>query len=89
MNANRPARALDTTAEAERVQIEVFQRMSPAKRLQAASALYRMARSLMETGVRMRHPDYSDEQVRLAVIRLTLPEKLFLAAYPDAIDIKP
>jgi len=89
MNANRPARALDTTEEAERVQIEVFRKMSPGKRLQAASALYRMARSLMETGVRMRHPDYNDEQIRLAVIRLTLPEELFLAAYPHARDNTP
>ena len=89
MNTSRRFRALDTSAEAERVQIEVFQRMSPANRLQAASALYRMSRSLMETGVRMRHPDYNKEQVRLALIRLTLPDELFLAAYPHARDIIP
>ncbi len=89
MNTNQQSRALDTTAEAERVQIEIFRRMPPGQRLQSASALYRMARSLMETGVRMRHPDYNDEQVRLAVIQLTLPEELFLAAYPHARDILP
>jgi hypothetical protein len=32
----------------------------------------------------MRHPDYDDQQVKLAAIRLTLPADLFHAAYPEA-----
>ncbi len=43
----------------------------------------------MAEGVRKRHPDYDDRQVRLAVIRLMLPEELFLKAYPDAGEIRP
>ena len=39
-------------------------------------------RSLTETGVRMRHPEYDGRQVRLAAIRLAIGEKLFRAAFP-------
>jgi len=39
-------------------------------------------------GMRSRHPDYSDEEVRLATIHLTLGEKLFGEAYPG-VDVRP
>ena len=38
--------------------------------------------------MRSRHPDYRDEEVRLASIRLTLGEKLFGEAYPG-VDVRP
>ena len=82
-------RPLDTCAEAEKVQVEVFRRMSPEKRLQAAIALSQTCRKLLMEGVRQRHPEYDERQILLAVIRLTLPEDLFWAAYPEARDIQP
>jgi hypothetical protein len=86
MKSTRP---LDTSPEAERVQIEIFRKMTPARRLQLAVELTQTSRNLLAIGVHRRHPDYNQEQVRLAVIRLTIPEKLFLAAYPHAKDIVP
>lgn len=86
MKSTRP---LDTSPEAERVQIEIFQKMAPARRLQLAVELAQTSRKLLSAGVRRRHSDYNEEQARLAVIRLTIPEKLFLAAYPHAKDIVP
>jgi hypothetical protein len=80
---------LDTTPEAEQVQLEVFRRMGPEKRLQAGIALSRMCRELLAEGVRRRHPEYDERQVKLATIRLTLPEDLFSAAYPEGRDIQP
>jgi hypothetical protein len=85
----KQTRPLDTSPEAERVQIEIFRKMTPERRLRAASELTQLVRATLAGGVRMRHPHYSDEQVRLAVIRLTLPEKLFLAVYPHAKEIEP
>lgn len=82
-------RPLDTTLEAERVQLEVFRHMGPEKRLQASVALSRTCRKLLIEGVRRRHPEYDERRIRLAVIRLMLPEKLFLAAFPEARDILP
>jgi len=85
----KQTRPLDTTPEAERVQIEIFRKMSPARRLQLAMELTRSMRKRLESGVRLRHPDYDDWQVKMAVIRLTLPEELFLSAYPHAKEILP
>jgi len=82
-------RLLDTTAEAAQVQLEIFRRMGPEKRLQAGTALSQMCRKLLAEGVRRRHPHYDQRQLRLAVIRLLLPENLFLAAYPEAKNILP
>ena len=80
---------IDTTNQAEQVQLEVFRRMGPEKRLQAGIALSQLCRKLLQEGVRMRHPEYDEREVKLAVIRLILPEDLFLAAYPEGRDIRP
>lgn len=82
-------RSFDTSPEADQLQIEIFRRMGPEKRLEAGIALSHTCRKLLEAGVRRRHPEYGEEEIRLAVIRLTLPEDLFLAVYPDARDIRP
>ena len=82
-------RSMDTTAEAEQVQLEIFRRMGPEKRLEAGIALSQMCRKLLAEGVRRRHPEYDEREIKLATIRLTLPEDLFLAAYPEARDIRP
>jgi hypothetical protein len=80
---------VDTTPEAEKIQLNIFRRMGPERRLQAGLALSRTCRELLRAGVRRRHPDYDERQIQLAVIRLTLPEDLFSAAYPEARDIQP
>ena len=82
-------RPLDTSANAEKIQIEIFRRMDPERRLQSAALLSETCRTLIAVGIRKRHPNYDEEQVRLAVIRCLLPENLFLQAYPGARDILP
>ena len=85
----KETRPMDTSIEIERIQMTIFRKMSPEDRLKQAGYLTDLMKKLLEQGVRKRHPDYSEEYVRLAVIRLLLPEKLFLAAYPHAKDILP
>jgi len=82
-------RFLDTRSDAEKIQIEIFRRLGPEKRLQSAALLSETCRTLLAEGVRKRHPNYNGEQVRLAVIRCLLPENLFLQAYPNARHILP
>lgn len=72
----------DTTPEAARVQLEIYRRMSPSRRLELALELSDNVRRLVAAGVRHRHPEYTGEEVRLAVIRLTLGDELFRKAYP-------
>jgi hypothetical protein len=74
----------DTTPEAARVQFDVFRRMQPHRRLELAFQMSTTLRNVAASGVRSRHPDYSEEQVRLAVARLTLGEELFSRVYPGA-----
>ncbi len=82
-------RPFDTSPEAEKIQIEIFRRMEPRKRLESAALLSENCRTLLAVGIRNRHPNYGEEQVRLAVIRCLLPKDLFLRAYPYARDILP
>jgi hypothetical protein len=72
----------DTTPEAWRVQVEVYRRMSPSRRLELALEMSDALRGVVTAGVRARHPDYSDQQVRLAVARLWLGDELFCKVYP-------
>lgn len=82
-------RSLDTTSQAEKVQVEVFRRMKPEMRLQVAIDLAQTSRKLVEEGVYRRHLDYGEDQIRLAAISLILEEDLFFSAYPEARDILP
>lgn len=45
-------------------------------------------RRVTEAGVRHRHPDYDDDMVRLALIRLWLGPELFRRVHP-AVEIEP
>ncbi len=40
-------------------------------------------RAITEAGIRHRHPEYDEEQVRLALIRAVLGDKLFGRFYGD------
>ncbi|MFO7899231.1 MAG: hypothetical protein R6V58_09240 [Planctomycetota bacterium] len=50
-------------------QIEILRGMTMEQRLRVAEALYRDARELRAAGVRMLHPDWTDEQVQEEVRR--------------------
>ena len=82
-------RPLDTSPYAEKIQTEIFRQMDPETRLQSAALLSETCSALLAEGIRKRHPNYDEEQVRSAVIRCLLPENLFLQAYSDARDILP
>jgi hypothetical protein len=77
----------DTTPEAA-VLLEIYRRMPPWRRLRAALEMGDLVRRLSEAGVRSRHPEYSEEQVRLAVLPLSMGEELFRKAFPGK-DVQP
>jgi hypothetical protein len=80
--------AADTAPEAAHVQLAVLQRLGGERRLAMALQMTSALRRLVAAGVRGRHPEYSAEQVRLAVSRLTLGEELFHRAFPG-IEVQP
>jgi hypothetical protein len=53
-------------------QIEILRGLSGEQRLRIADQLYWTAREMTAVGVRARHPDWSEEQVKAEVRRLFL-----------------
>jgi hypothetical protein len=66
----------DTTLEAARVQAGIFRGMTPERRLALACRMSDSLRGVVASGVRQRHPEYNEEQVRKAVVRLVADEDL-------------
>lgn len=77
----------DTTLEAVRPQIKVHDRLGFDGRLRMVVELSENVRRFAGAEIRRRYPDYTDEQLRLAEIRLRLGETLFRAAYPG-VDVE-
>jgi hypothetical protein len=78
----------DTSPEADRVHLDVLRRMGLQGRARLTFALGDSLRSLTESGVRHRHPDYDERRVRLATARLLLGESLFAQVFPRE-DVRP
>lgn len=79
-----PNRALpaDTSLEAMRVQITVQSRLGFEGRARMAMELSENVREIARAEIRRQHPEYSEEQIRLAEIRRRLGDDLFRKAYP-------
>ena len=73
----------DTSAEALAVQFQVLRRIGPASRLAMMFELSDTMRSLVEAGVRHRHPEWDDRTVEREVIRLMIGDTLFRQAYEN------
>jgi len=77
-------RAHDTDPEADRVQWEIYARMSGSERLELALEMSVAMREITADGIRHRHPEYDETQVRHALNRMMLGDSLFRAAWPNA-----
>jgi hypothetical protein len=67
----------DTSLEARRVLVRIYQQMSPERKSAIISDLNRTARMLFESGYRERHPGATDEDVLDAWMKHTLPPELY------------
>jgi hypothetical protein len=59
-------------SEADHRQAAIYGRMTPQQRLTQALRLWRQARRLAEAGVRARHPEAPETEIRRRVARLFL-----------------
>ena len=73
----------DTTLEAARIQFSVLRKIGNVERANMAIELSDGLRATVESGIRQRHPEYDDNMVRLAALRLAIGEQLFRQVYPD------
>lgn len=53
-------------------QIEAYRRMSPERKLEIAAELREAAWQMKAAGIRMQHPDWSEERVQEEVRRIFL-----------------
>ena len=60
--------ALDTTKEAETVQLQIHRRLGPEGRFRVALEMSEAMLKLAEVGIRHRAPGYTDDQVREALL---------------------
>ena len=67
----------DTTAEALREQIKVLRRLDISARAAMTFELSDDLRQITADGVRHGHPDWNEAQVKAAVLRIVLGDRLF------------
>jgi hypothetical protein len=78
-------RSRDTSPEAHEIQMQIYRSMTPGRRIELGFEMSEEAFEVMAAGIRMRHPNYTEDQVRWALIRLrTEDDDLFRRAWPDA-----
>lgn len=87
MKTNKSPYPADTSKQAFDKQIAILQRMDIAERAEMTFKLCDNLRAIVESGVRHRHPNYHDHQVKQAVMRLTLGDQLYQQTF-GALDIK-
>jgi hypothetical protein len=63
---------LDTSTTALERQREAFRRMAPEQRLAAAAEMSDEIRAIAESGIRQRHPGYSDDESREELVVILL-----------------
>jgi len=60
----------DTSAAAAAHQLELYRLAGPQRRVEIAAELSDAVRELARAGVRLRHPEFSDDQVRRELLRI-------------------
>ena len=76
--------AADTSAEAERRQVEMWRRMSSVDKARLVTDLTRTAEELALAGIRMRHPGATERECLLRLAVLKLGPELAARVYPEA-----
>jgi hypothetical protein len=73
----------DTTAEAWAAQIAMLRKMSGARRVAIAFGLTHLAREASRGGIRARHPEYGDDEVRRAFFHMLHGDGATRDVWPD------
>jgi hypothetical protein len=73
---------LDTSTDAFRAQLAVWEKLGPEGRVKLAGRISQSARYLATEGIRARHPEYSDDQLKRALCRLLYGDTLVQKIWP-------
>jgi len=67
----------DTTIEAARMQFEILRKMSPQKRALISFELSDNVRENAIAGIKKLHPDFTEAQIKMELLRRTVGDVLF------------
>jgi hypothetical protein len=79
----------DTTAEAWEAQAALLRRLSGPERLTIAFRLTHLAREACRAGIRSRHPEYRDDEVKRAFFRMLHGDAATRSVWPDRELLEP
>ena len=71
----------DTSPEARRVLYDLYRRMSPARKFELICDTYEMGKQLALAGLRMRHPNATEDELRRLWAQQHLGRELFAEVY--------
>jgi hypothetical protein len=74
----------DTTRAVERIQVDLWRRMSSIDKARAVGGISRAVQELSLLGIRQRHPGASERECSLRLAVLKLGRELAFRAYPEA-----
>ena len=72
----------DTKLDSAIKQFSILREMDINKRAEMTFQLSNNLRSIVESGIRQRHPSYSEEQIKIAVLSLVIDRTLLERAFP-------
>jgi len=75
-------RARDTTVGGHSAQLAAYRHLGPSGRVRLAARLSADTRALTRAGIHARHPEYTGEQLDLALRRILYGDELFCRAWP-------
>ncbi len=80
----------DTSAEAQLVIDEIYRQMTPQRKSEIMNEMIEDVRELARSGIRNRHPEYSPDDVEIAMFRLWVgDDRLADLAWPNHTHLKP
>ena len=79
----------DTSADAWLAQLAMLRRLGGTQRLAIALRLTSLARETTRAGIRARHPEYGDGEVRRAFFRLLHGDQAALSVWPGRELLEP
>ena len=82
-------RARDTSQEAHEHQVRLYRAMSAERRSEIALRMSDDLRRIAAEGIRQRHPDYSETDVRRALVALLYGAEAASKVWPGALVPRP
>lgn len=79
----------DTSAEAHEAQMGAYRRMGAEARSRIAFSMSEDVREIAAEGIRSRHPEYAEGEVRLALFRLLYGDELTREVWPNEALLAP